>query len=313
LEAVHPLTDKQARRFLEENANNLVEEYFGPMPEPRPSLPMRFSRRTVIAAIEMMEPFNHAQLTRFLLKLGPDLASKIGEKGYISQRLNKLIALALDELPPNYPVEGGEVLQDVLVENAVSLLPGYGYNPEYAGEEAFYLPPRAAEFLRGLERDGFTVSSSVLRRALPVDIELPAAQSEIDRLLEKHELVTAKGHLTQALDAHARGNWAAANSQIRTFLDALLDEIAVKIDPTAAAIGSGQPRRTKLASKGFLSRDLNEWDDKGLGFVNGLAKRLHPQGSHPGLSDDEDSTFRLHVVLLTARLLLTRFETWGRA
>jgi hypothetical protein len=119
--------------------------------------------------------------------------------------------------------------------------------------------------------------------------------------------------LKEALDTHGRGSWAAANSQIRTFLDALLDEIAVKLDPTAATAGSGQPRRTKLAAQGFLSRELNEWDDNGLGFMNGLAKRLHPKGSHPGLSDDEDSTFRLHVVLLTARLLLTRFDTWVRA
>jgi hypothetical protein len=61
------------------------------------------------------------------------------------------------------------------------------------------------------------------------------------------------------------------------------------------------------------SRELNEWDDNGLGFINGLMKRLHPKGSHPGLPDEEDSTFRLHIVLLTARLLLTRFDTWGKA
>jgi hypothetical protein len=97
VDELKPLTDAQARRFLEVNANDLVEEYFGPMLEARP---MRFSRRTVIAAIEMMEPFNHAELTRFLLKLGPELARKVGERGYISQRLNKLITLALDELPP---------------------------------------------------------------------------------------------------------------------------------------------------------------------------------------------------------------------
>jgi hypothetical protein len=57
---------------------------------------------------------------------------------------------------------------------------------------------------------------------------------------------------------------------------------------------------------------LNEWDDNGLGFVNGLVKRLHPHGSHPGLSDQDDSTFRLHTVLLTARLFLVRFDTWGK-
>src|SRR3984893_15423766 len=123
IEEVKPLTDEQARRFLEKNASYLLDKYFGLAPEAGPT---RFSRRTVIAALEMMESFNHAQLTRYLLKLGSELARRVGEKGYIAQRLNKLIALALDELPPNFAVEGGEVLQDILIENAVSLLPGYG-------------------------------------------------------------------------------------------------------------------------------------------------------------------------------------------
>jgi len=86
--------------------------------------------------------------------------------------------------------------------------------------------------------------------------------------------------------------------------------MAVKIDPTAENVGSGQARRRKLAAAGFLSRELNEWDDNGLGFINGRAKRLHPQGSHPGLSDGDDSAFRLHIVLITARLLLVRFDAW---
>jgi hypothetical protein len=271
----------------------------------------RFSRPTVIAAIEMMEAFTHAELTRSLIKLGPDLKQMVGE-GSIAHRLNRLMVLVLDDLSPDYTVDDGRLLRDALVENAVALLPGYGYGSE-SGEETSDLPPRPAALLRALELDGFTVSGGELRRALPVDVGLPVAQSEVDRLLEKYRFTTAKGHLKEALDAHGRGSWAAANSQIRTFLDAILDEIAVKLDPTAATAGSGQPRRTKLASQGFLSRELNEWDDNGLGFMNGLAKRLHPKGSHPGLSDDEDSTFRLHVVLLTARLLLTRFDTWGRA
>lgn len=272
---------------------------------------MRFSRRTVIAAIEMMGSFKHAELTRFLLKLGPDLARKVGDTGYIADRLNKLIVLALDELPPNYPVESGEVLQDVLVENAVDLLPGFGYGSEYPGEETSYLPPRAAEFLRGLERDGFTVSGGALRRTLPAALKLPEAEDEIARLLAKYGFSVAKGHLDQAFIAHAAGLWASANSQIRSFLEGLLDVIAERVDRSAATLPSGQPRRTKLAASGFLSRPLHEWDDNGLGFINGLIKRLHPHGAHPGLSDHDDSTFRLHTVLLTARLLLVRFDTRG--
>jgi hypothetical protein len=268
-----------------------------------------FSRRTVIAAIEMMESFTHVELTRFLLKLGPDLQERVGG-GSLSQRLNALISAA-DHWPSDEPLENGELLPDAIVQWGVSRLPLS--EPEYPDEAPPALRPNEAAFVRALELDGFTVSGGALRRLLSVDLGLPRVQSEIERLLEKHGLKTAKGHLTEALDAHVRGSWAAANSQIRTFLDALLDDIALNLDPTSAVVGSGQPRRTKLAAQGFLSRDLNEWDDNGLGFINGLAKRLHPKGSHPGLSDDEDSTFRLHVVLLTARLLLTRFDTWGRS
>jgi hypothetical protein len=257
----------------------------------------------------MMDVFTHAELNRFLLKLGPDFQQRVGP-GSIAQRLNGLIS-TVDQWPADQPIESGELLPDALVVWAIAHLPPT--EPEYPNEEPPSLRPNEAAFVRALELDGFTVSGRVLRRLLPVDLGLPTVQSEIERLLEKHGLTTPRGHLTEALDAHARGSWAAANSQIRTFLDALLDEIAVKLDLTAAVMSSGQARRTKLAALGFLSRDLNEWDDKGLGFVNGLAKRLHPKGSHPGLSDDDDSTFRLHVVLLTARLLLARLDTWCTA
>jgi hypothetical protein len=270
----------------------------------------------VIAAIEVLQgKFDtHDSLERYLLKLNRDLAARCA-KGYLSAKFTALIKASDDE--PDLPLEDGESLWDKVVEDAISLLPSPFERPAwFTSEEVEEQIKREAEtpagvFRRALQLDGFLVTDGVLMRELPVDVGLPSAESEIDRLLLKHGLNTPKGHLNQTLDAHARGNWAAANSQIRTFLDALLDEIAAKLDPTAANLGSGQPRRAKLASMGFLCRDLNEWDDNGLGFMNGLAKRLHPQGSHPGLSDDEDSTFRLHVVLLTARLLLTRFDTWG--
>lgn len=173
--------------------------------------------------------------------------------------------------------------------------------------------PTAAAFLRAIERDGFTVSGGVLRRALPIDIGLPAAQSEIDQLLDKHGFVVPKGQLVQAIDAHARGNWAGANGQLRPFFEGLLDEIAARLDQPVGEPLHGHASRAKLASIGFLRRDLKEWDDDGRGFINGLMNRLHPEGPHPGLSGDQDSTFRLHVVLLTARLLLARFDTWERA
>ena len=65
----------------------------------------------------------------------------------------------------------------------------------------------------------------------------------------------------------------------------------------------------RRCSPPFISRELNEWSDDGKNFVNGTFKRVHPQGSHPGLSDEEDCTFRLHLVLLVARLFLRRLNS----
>lgn len=172
------------------------------------------------------------------------------------------------------------------------------------------MPAPETHLKQCLEQDGFVVVDGSLRRMLPAEVGLPVAASELEELLDRHRFVIARGHLDQALEAHARGSWAAANSQLRTFAEAVLDEIAVRIDASASDLESGHPRRSRLAAAGFFLRDLNEWDDQGRGFFNGLMKRLHPQGSHPGLSDEEDSTFRLHLVLLTMRLLMRRFDDW---
>jgi hypothetical protein len=299
------VTDAEARSTLEKHANHLVEQYFGPMPEPNLT---HFSRRTVIAALEVMEGAisTHAGLTRCLLKWSSDLAARC-DGGTLADRFNHLIKF-LDERP-DYRLENGNLLADDVVEIAISLLPP-SETPVPWRDPSPPSPPIAA-FERALDRDGFTITDRTLRRALPASVKLPEAEDEISRLLAKHGFDVAKGHLAQAFAAHTDGLWASANSQIRSFFDGLLDEIAERIDPSAANTGSGQARRTKLAMQGFLSRDLNEWDDKGLGFVNGLVKRLHPHGSHPGLSDQDDSTFRLHTVLLTARLLLVRFDKLG--
>ena len=198
---------------------------------------------------------------------------------------------------PAYPVDA-VTLETVIVEKAVAFLPsGQGH-----------LSQEMDDFTRVLQQDGFVVTDGALRPALPTDMGLPDTESELMRLLEQHGLAMAKGHLEQVFDAHARGNWASANAQLRTFFDALLDDIAEQLEPNVHAIGSGQPRRAKLANLGFLSITLNEWGNDGKGFINGLVKRLHPQGSHPGLSDEDDSTFRLHVVLHTAALLLRRYD-----
>ncbi len=275
-----------------------------------PDRPPQFSRKTVLAAVDFL-PYNQGQFTRFLQDLGPEFAEEIrGEDTSVGKRSSDLIRIY--DRDPERILADGEFLSHVIVERAASHVPTP--RPEYdwaiSAEETPAMKALKA-FKAMLERDGLTVVDGALRRVLPVELGIAAAEDEVSRILAQPAFQLSRGHLTQALDAHGRGDWAAANSQTRAFYEALLDDFANAIDP-AMATGSSEARRQRLATEGFLETDLNEWGNEGKNFINGLMKRLHPHGAHPGLSNEKDSTFRLHVVLLTARLLLERWEA-GRS
>lgn len=160
---------------------------------------------------------------------------------------------------------------------------------------------------RGLERDGFTAEDGTLRRALPTVLDLPQADDEVHALLKQYSFGTPLGHLDQGITAHSRGDWASANAQFRIYIEALFDDIAKHYGCPPEHATSGQ-QRTWLAKRNppFFIKGLNEWDFQGGGFMESFFRRLHPQGAHPGLSDEDDSTFRLHLVLLVSRQLLRR-------
>lgn len=200
-------------------------------------------------------------------------------------------------------LEGPMTLAEATVRQAVLAIGSRG-----PGEE------EEATLLRALALDGYVVTKepngkNLLRSALPTNINLPEIDDELHILLKRFGFNTALSHLNQAIDAHTRGDWAAANSQIRTFLEGMLDEIAFHIDPVEASNNkTAENRRQMLASKGFLWTSKNEMTNDGKSFINGLFKMLHTDGSHPGLSDDDHCTFRLHLGLITGRTLMRRLE-----
>ena len=148
----------------------------------------------------------------------------------------------------------------------------------------------------------------MLRAALPDEVDLPACDDEVHQLLKQFGFVVPLGHLNQAIDAHARGDWAAANSQIRSFLEGLVGDIAQHIEPQLKGQSpSAENCRSLLAELGFLSKNRNERAADGK-FLSGVFKMLHTDGSHPGLSDEDHSTFRLHLALITGRAPLRRLS-----
>lgn len=149
----------------------------------------------------------------------------------------------------------------------------------------------------------------MLRPSLPVELGAETGD-EVHHLLEVRGFTTLLGHLDQALNAHVRGDWAASNGQLRAFMEGLLDEIADSLCPDETTGRTSENRRALLGKIGFFSVKRKEWSDDGKNYVNGLLKMLHTEGAHKGLSDIEHCTFRLHLVLLTARVFLRRLNDW---
>jgi hypothetical protein len=237
----------------------------------------------------------------------------------------KLVSLARAaiERNPQVPTEVGQVPLDRAIIQAVL---GSLNSAQRSGDDW-------RKFIAGLRMDGFEVTglpdeaedeypwmssretvSLELRRMLPTGatgLDVREAEDELSYLLKQHGFTNAASHLAQAVSAFSRGDWAASNAQIRTFYEDLFSKISDRLGGNPLA--SSAEKRTYLASADsgpFFFADYNEWES-GRGrpsYVQGLWARLHPQGSHPGLSEEDDCAFRLQTVLIAARLFMRRFD-----
>jgi len=270
----------------------------------------QFSRKTILAATDIIGRNTHAEIDRLFLEHGLENIDSL-RGGSKQNRTNELAKYLIAH--PDRTEEDGSNLTDEIVRGTVSDSIEYSKISSWGDTSDFdysKFQQSYPELVRGLERDGFAVRDGTLKRTLPKELDLPQTDDEVHNLLRSHSLTTPAGHLDQAIDAHSRGQWAAANSQIRTFMESLLDEIAAKLIKAKQLGSPGHDRRVQLAQlqPPFLINELNEWTGNGKGFVEGFYRRLHPQGSHPGLSDQDDATFRLHLTLIVARLLLKRLD-----
>ncbi|MCL4706489.1 hypothetical protein KJ068_15065 [bacterium] len=268
----------------------------------------KFSRQTIIETCSALEHLSHAELERFLLKFALENSApqSLGSK---TSRINSLIKYLLDNPDLKGP-KGTDIVLEIIEEvisKRISEDFGYIYRNERTIDEV--LPG----LLNSLRHDGYVVKDGKIRSALPEIIDLLSSENELFLLLDRFGLKATKGHLEQAINAHTRGEWAAANAQLRSCVESLFDSIATILSETiyTPAPKSGHSSREFLATIAppFLLVDLNEWEIGGKGgFLQGFWRRLHPQGSHPGLSDENDSTFRLHLVILISAHLLNRLN-----
>lgn len=277
---------------------------------------------TVVAATEVLSDYkSHNDIE--LLQVEWGIAGRCNASSK-SGRAAALANIAIEETAQVITENGRMPLSDALINVAI--------NAPSSSRDT----PAWRKLVAGLRLDGFEISGIeqvdpdrpswmsaspktasepiVLRRMLPVDLpglDMREAENEVDNLLQKHGFATSSVHIKRAISAFQRGDWSSSNAELRNLYEGLLNEIAAGL----GYVGNGD----SLAKRNFLGEgvtppfllsDYNEWNanTQKPQYVQGLMSRMHPHGSHPGLSEEEDATFRVQIALVTARLFLRRYD-----
>ncbi|WP_121632112.1 hypothetical protein [Tropicibacter alexandrii] len=269
-------------------------------------------RGAVVSACAILERVikTNAELESLLLEYG--LSGHVGSGGSIAKTMLNLQRFAVQT--PSFGVQtdyGNKTLAELLLDLAIRL-DGSNADHEQWGKLERYLNLDGFALLKNVSQGMFSKEETItgFTLALPNFVALPESASEVDVLLDRNDFSVAKRHLQSAKENITQADWEAANSQCRTFLEALTNAIADRLHPSEAATrASGLAKRQLLADKGFLSREKHEFGDGNKQtFLPGLAKLLHPDGAHPGISTQYDAMFRLQLVVVTARWMLMRLE-----
>lgn len=280
-----------------------------------------FNRMTIVAASEVVSSYcSHSEMQ--ILELQWGIEGRV-DRSSKTARAASWAKIALMDNPPVMTERGQVTLARAVIEKAV-LVPINKRGNSWV------------KFVAGLRFDGFEVDEPVqctpalwdwadstndkrevkqitLIRMLPEDIqgmEFREAEDEVSVLLNDFGFNTAKGHLEQAISAFQRGEWSSANGELRNFFENYLNEIADALGYSGK--NNSKSKRDYLGGTdpAFLLTEYNEWNSNNQKpqYVQGLISRMHPHGGHPGLSEEEDATFRLQIMLITARLFLRRFK-----
>jgi hypothetical protein len=245
-----------------------------------------FSRRSILALVNTLNFRTHDEVERFSIEF--ELESVISGQ-WIKEKETSIM---------KYLVENGNTKTQSGAPFVVDVV-------EYLLRDRSNCANTEA-LENALAKDGYELTESSVRKSLPSAIPLLESENKLVEILNRRGLTVAIGHYEQAIAAHGRGDWAAANAQMRSFVEDFFNQCHALLNA-----GSGtttQQRKEDLARTGFFVSQYNEFLNNGTGFVEGFWKRLHPQGSHPGLSESADSSFRLHLVLLVLHHYAERLD-----
>jgi hypothetical protein len=151
-----------------------------------------FSRKTILEIVKALNFETHDEVTRFCIEF--DLEEALSGK-YLKEKKTSIAKHLISNpegLGPN-----GSALSIEVIEYAIKHHHGFksfsGSHPDLA---------------HSLDRDGFEITDSGIRRKLPVELPVVEQEDQLISLLKKFGFDTAMGHYDQAVAAHGRGEWA---------------------------------------------------------------------------------------------------------
>lgn len=271
-----------------------------------------FSKQLILDIIDTL-PNNYDPLEKFLIRF--DLDDKIKTAGLTTSKIKMAIT---NYLIKNQGVKdnfGNDIVIQIVEDRVNNFLLEYDFDKR---NKVFREYPHLYQYLR---YDGYDIMNGRLIRTLPNDINSSMQEDEITVFLITRNFKTTLGHLENAKSSYFNSNYPALTGQLRTYVESLFIDMAKFIkdkDTTCVEISNITPADATTAmqvlakcSKPIIKPELNEWDG-GIKktFIEGFWKSLHPLGSHPGLPDSDEATYRFQLVLLVTHNLIKRFEKY---
>jgi hypothetical protein len=158
----------------------------------------------------------------------------------------------------------------------------------------------AERLLQSLRIDGFEWLDGKLVPTTPEPASLEPELSLLEMDLQELNLGVAARHYRQAHENFVNSNWAAANGQLRSFMEDFLIELGKiktkhnRTDPNAAI--------QDLRHQKFF-------DEQEFQMLKAFWQGIQDGGPHRGLSDGQEGLFRLHMATSIARYVIHKVRS----
>ena len=263
----------------------------------------RLGTKSIAALVEYLAKENtRAKLNQLLFKHGLD--ARFSGPNKLSALGNAFYPLAKED------ADGSEAERAVgLLESVTIPLFESAYPSE---EDIFGSIPTGSErdqdayerLKASLRADGLDLVEGRVAPFISPSVDIAKEQGLLESRLQQYQFGVAFNHLEHAVDTAARGQWEAANGEIRNFLEALCDSIASRTYQGADSPPSQGEARKHLAKVGFLNFKESE-------LLKALFQVLHGQGGHAGTSSSDDCYRRLLMAVAMSNYYLDRLDGWG--